>query len=194
MVSECRCFSRVARRRACGLANSHYDANNRLRYPSTYPWRRACECNRRRPAFRRRLCDGCLHWRDHNHAQRHGTGAAELFQNQKAASLGHHHVENYQIGISFRTAPALVAITGHRTSSLCRQCQPHRFDNFLIVVDQQNAFLLFAAAAWLPAAGCSLALAAGLESVDFAFEADGGIVLLENDAVRAPMQQYAYRN
>jgi|GEM_PF-6158075 len=32
------------------------------RIPASLPWRRVCEGSPRRPAFPRRLCDGCLRW------------------------------------------------------------------------------------------------------------------------------------
>ncbi len=70
----------------------------------------------------------------------HRAGAAELFEHEKTAPLGHHHVEDDQIGVfAFGQGQALVSVASDENfvaSPL--QGNPHGLDDLAIIVDQQD--------------------------------------------------------
>ena len=69
-------------------------------------------------------------------------GAAHFLQHQKAAALGHHHVENHEVGIlALRKGKPLVAVAGdqHRVAVRLER-KPQRLDDLGVVIDEQNAF------------------------------------------------------
>ena len=73
-----------------------------------------------------------------------GTGRVRrsFSSTKKAAPLGHHHVEDHQVGVfPLGHRQALVAVPGDEDLEARRlQGDPHRFDDLAVVVDQQDAF------------------------------------------------------
>jgi hypothetical protein len=81
---------------------------------------------------------------DHDRRYQATWPASEFFEDEKPALLGHHHVENEQIGdLALGDHQPGIAVTGGQDpKSFIFQHRAHGFQDFMIVIDQQDGPLL----------------------------------------------------